>query len=104
MAEHSKFIRGLLDPTEDDLINKANNFGNEFDILTKKAINLTDNITQLSQVTQDSLRATQDIKAFKRQGTEGLVNCKLKSIMVPLLVDHVLREASHFLRLLESYS
>lgn len=27
MAEHSLFIRGLLDPTENDLINTANNFG-----------------------------------------------------------------------------
>ncbi len=35
MAEHSKFIRGLLDPTEDDLINIANNFANEFDELTE---------------------------------------------------------------------
>jgi len=24
MAEHAKFIRGLLDPTENDLINQAN--------------------------------------------------------------------------------
>ncbi len=30
MAEHSLFIRGLLDPTENDLIVAANNFGNEF--------------------------------------------------------------------------
>ena len=37
MAEHSKFIRGLLDPTEDELINTANNFGNEFDKLTEEA-------------------------------------------------------------------
>jgi len=29
MAEHSKFIRGLLDPTENDLIITANNFGND---------------------------------------------------------------------------
>ena len=28
MAEHAKFIRGLLDPTEEDLISKANSFGN----------------------------------------------------------------------------
>ena len=34
MAEHAKFIRGLLDPTEDQLIVTANNFGNEFDQLT----------------------------------------------------------------------
>jgi len=33
MAEHSLFIRGLLDPTEDKLIIAANNFGNEFNQL-----------------------------------------------------------------------
>ena len=32
-----QFIRGLLDPTENDLINTANNFGNEFDQLTEEA-------------------------------------------------------------------
>jgi len=37
MAEHSKFIRGLLDPSEDELILAANNFGNEFDQLTNEA-------------------------------------------------------------------
>lgn len=104
MAEHSKFIRGLLDPTEIDLFNKANNFGNEFDILTQRALELTNNITVLPAITQDSLKATTDIRNFKRQGTEGLVNCKIKSIMLPLLGDHVLREANHYLRLLKSYS
>jgi hypothetical protein len=29
MAEHSKFIRGLLDPTEDELFKTADNFGKE---------------------------------------------------------------------------
>ena len=33
MAEHSLFIRGLLDPTENELIAAANNFGNEFNEL-----------------------------------------------------------------------
>ena len=44
MAEHSKFIRGLLDPTEDELINTANNFGNEFDKLTREAKEAMDKI------------------------------------------------------------
>ncbi len=103
MAEHSKFIRGFLDPTEVDLFNASNNFGNEFDILTKKAMELTSNITPLSTVTQDSIKATENIRNFKRQGTEGIINCKIKSVILPLLGDHVLREASHYLRLLKSY-
>lgn len=103
MAEHSKFIRGLLDPTEDQLINTANNFGNEFDELTKEAKEAMDNSMLISKVTDDSLKATIEISKFKAQGTQGLVECKIKSIIIPLLGDHTLREANHYLRLLKIF-
>lgn len=104
MAEHSKFIRGLLDPTEVDLINVANNFGNEFDELTKESKAAMDNTIPFSQVTADSMEATKAIRDFKAQGTEGILECKVKSIIIPLLGDHTLREANHFLRLLKMFS
>lgn len=103
MAEHSKFIRGLLDPTEDQLINTANNFGNEFDELTEEAKEAMDNSMLISKVTDDSLKATMEIKKFKAQGTEGLIECKIRSIIIPLLGDHTLREANHYLRLLKIF-
>jgi len=103
MAEHSKFIRGLLDPTEDELINAANNFGNEFDQLTLEAKEAMDKSMPISQVTDDSLKATIEISKFKAQGTQGLVECKIKSIIIPLLGDHTLREANHYLRLLKIF-
>jgi len=101
MAEHSKFIRGLLDPTEDALIKKANDFGNEFDDLTRQATAAVDQTALLPAVTDKSLKAVKDIKDFKTAGTKGLIECKIKAIMVPLLGDHVLREANHFMRILE---
>lgn len=101
MAEHSKFIRGLLDPTENELINTANNFGKEFDQLTAEAIAAMDKTTASEKVTADSLKATTEIKDFKAQGTQGLLECKIKSIIIPLLGDHTLREANHYLRLLK---
>ncbi|MGE5473287.1 MAG: DUF2935 domain-containing protein [Ignavibacteriales bacterium] len=103
MAEHSKFIRGLLDPTEETLIETANNFANEFDELTKEAQEAMEKAIPLSKVTEDSLKATTDIKNFNTQGTQGLLNCKIKSIIIPLLGDHVLRESNHFLRLLKIF-
>lgn len=103
MAEHSKFIRGLLDPTENDLINKANNFSNEFDQLTAEAMAAMDKTIPVTKVTDDSLRATTAIRDFKAQGTQGLVECKIKSIIIPLLGDHTLREANHYLRLLKIF-
>lgn len=103
MAEHSKFIRGLLDPTENDLINTANNFSNEFDQLTSEAIAAMDKTIPVENVTDDSLKATTAIRDFKAQGTQGLLECKIKSIIIPLLGDHTLREANHYLRLLKIF-
>jgi hypothetical protein len=104
MAEHSKFIRGLLDPTENDLIMTANNFGNEFDKLTEEARAAMDNTVREEEVTADSLAATKAIREFKAQGTQGLIDCKVKSIIIPLLGDHTLREANHYFRLLRIFS
>jgi hypothetical protein len=104
MAEHAKFIRGLLDPTENDLINKANDFGNEFDQLTVEAKAAMDMTVPLTKVTDDSLKATLELQNFKAQGTQGILECKVRSIIIPLLGDHVLREANHYLRLLKMFS
>ncbi|GAE87184.1 DUF2935 domain-containing protein [Acetivibrio straminisolvens] len=103
MAEHAKFIRGLLDPTESNLINQANDFGNEFDQLTAEAKAAMDATIPPAKVTEESLKATEDFRNFKAQGTQGLLECKIKSIIIPLLGDHVLREANHYLRLLKIF-
>jgi hypothetical protein len=103
MAEHAKFIRGLLDPTEDNLIDQANNFGNEFDQLTAAAKAAMDATAPLDKVTDESLKATKDLRNFKAQGTQGILACRIRSIIIPLLGDHVLREANHYLRLLKMF-
>ncbi|MGH4124572.1 MAG: DUF2935 domain-containing protein [Clostridium sp.] len=104
MAEHSKFIRGLLDPTENQLMIAANNFGNQFDKLTRESKEAMAKTIPISKVTEDSLKATMEITKFKTQGTQGLLECKIKSIIIPLLADHTLREANHYLRLLKIFS
>lgn len=100
MAEHAKFIRGLLDPTEVQLFNTANDFGNQFDALTVQAQSLPQQPQQLPTVTEESRRATLAIRDFKKAGTEGLIACQIRSIAHPLLGDHVFREANHYLWLL----
>lgn len=104
MAEHSKFIRGLLDPTEVKLFDTANDFGHRFDMLTVEAEKLEDNLDLFAKVTTESLNATEDIRGFKRQGTQGLINCTIRSIAYPLLGDHVVREANHYSRILKKYA
>ncbi len=103
MAEHSKFIRGLLDPTEEDLFNMANNFGKEFDKLTEDVKRSMGKALPISKVTDESLEATKRVRDFNAQGTRGLIECKIKSIIIPLLGDHVLRESNHFIHLLKKF-
>jgi len=104
MAEHSLFIRGLLDPTENELITLANNFGNEFNELYQESQAAMDQTLPLSRVTNESLRATMEVRNFNAQGTQGILDCKVKSIIIPLLGDHVLRESNHYIRLLRTYA
>lgn len=101
MMEHSLFIRGLLDPSEDDLIETADEFADTFKDLLEEAQNMTS--MTINSVTNQTLNQTVQLKNFKQAGTEGIASCKIKSIILPLLGDHVLREANHYIRLLETY-
>jgi len=96
MGEHGEFIDGMLDPTEKNLKEAAENLAEKFEKLVEECIK-----TGEKQIIQKSLEATEEIRDFKRAATEGLLNCKIKSIIPPLLADHVLREANHYLRLLK---
>ena len=98
MMEHSLFIRGLLDPSENELISTSNDFANEFSELIQKADNAME--MTMTGITSDTLMETIKLRDFKKAGTEGIVDCKIKSIILPLLADHVLREANHYIRLL----
>lgn len=95
MKEHAEFIRGLLDPSEKDLILKADQFALEYETILK---NYSNNPIYLKNV---SLNETINFRDFKIAGEEGILNCKIKSIIIPLLADHVLREANHFIRILK---
>ncbi|MGE5557813.1 MAG: DUF2935 domain-containing protein [Bacillota bacterium] len=103
MAEHAKFIRGLVDPTEVKLFTAADNFGHQFDALTAQAVALINRTSNLPAVTGESLKAAVAIRDFKRQGAEGLIMCRIRSIAHPLLGDHVVREANHYIRLLKIF-
>jgi hypothetical protein len=103
MAEHSFTIRGLLDPTEEELSNIADNFGKEFETLRDEASNMNQSESDLSNLTQNTLKEAIKLRNFKTQGTRGLLACKIKSIILPLLADHVLRESNHYINLLKSF-
>lgn len=99
MMEHALFIRGLLDPTENDLIMTSNDFAKEYGELIESAKQATDQTMQ--SITDATLKETIKYRDFKQAGTEGIAACKIRSIILPLLGDHVLREANHYIRLLK---
>lgn len=99
MLEHALFIRGLLDPTENTLIQTSNNFANEYSELLESAMEATD--VTLSSITDATLQETIKFKNFKQVGTEGIAACKIRAIILPFLGDHVLREANHYIRALK---
>lgn len=96
MGEHAEFIDGMLDPTEKKLKETAEASANGFEKLVQECIRTAEN-----QIIQKSLDSTEVIRDFKRKSTEGLLKCKIKSIIPPLLADHVLREANHYIKLLK---
>lgn len=99
MMEHALFIRGLLDPSETELIETADQFAEEYKELLKRARRQD---CRANGLTAASLKETLRYREFKEAGTEGILNCKIASVIFPLLADHVLREANHYIRLLES--
>lgn len=96
MKEHAEFIRGLLDPSEENLILTADTFADEYKMILQ---NYSGNPAYL---TSSSLTETINFRNFKVIGEEGILNCKVKSIIIPLLADHVVREANHFIRILNN--
>jgi hypothetical protein len=102
MMEHALFIRGLLDPTENDLINTSNDFAQQYANLLQEARTATD--MTIEGITGATLEETLKYHDFKEAGTKGIAECKIRSIILPLLADHVLREANHFIRLLRQFS
>lgn len=96
MMEHAMFIRGLLDPTEKELVNKADSFAKEYEALLDNCKN-----AQSKVMKSESLEETLKFKDFKKAGVQGITGCKIRSLILPLLADHVLREANHYIRLLK---
>lgn len=96
MMEHAMFIRGLLDPAEEELFRSADGFAREYSQLLESCHH-----AQMRTMTGDSLDTTRRFRDFKTAGAQGITECKIRSVILPLLADHVLREANHYIRLLE---
>ncbi|MCX7780822.1 MAG: DUF2935 domain-containing protein [Negativicutes bacterium] len=106
MADHLKFIRGLLDPSEREFVEQSHGMSDKFDQLQLR-IRDFDSMLWHFRPTNDLLRfekevtdATHRLRDFKAAAEKLITNCAVLSLIPPLLADHVKREAEHFLEIL----
>lgn len=109
MADHAKFISHLLDPSERKLVEQAREFSHDFDQLLFQAQDLSSmrpqsqTVPLLSQFLDQNRVSVVSLRDFKRTARELIEACKIKSIIHPLLADHVYREAEHFLAIIDMF-
>ncbi|MGD8192187.1 DUF2935 domain-containing protein [Brevibacillus ginsengisoli] len=109
MADHAKFINHLLDPSERKLVEQARDFSHDFDQLLFQAQDLdsmrpqSQTVPLLEQMVDVNRVSVRQLRDFKKTARDLIEACKIKSIIPPLLADHVFREASHFLEILDAF-
>lgn len=104
MMEHSRFIASLIDDSERNLVIQARKFGDDFEVLLNQARDVESMLYNkqptypiIGKMNKDSESATAELRDFKKAGLELIKSCQIKSVINPLLADHVVREAEHFL-------
>lgn len=109
MADHAKFIGHLLDPSERQLVEQARNFSHDFDQLLFQAIDLDSMRPQsqtyplLDQFLDQNRVSVKSLRDFKATARDLIEACRIKSIIHPLLADHVFREAERFLFIIDAF-
>ena len=125
MADHTKLIRSHIDPVERAIMHTVDDFANEFDDLFLEANDFYSMLTHPSQLPftgtgkkvksssysvlphlnppaydrflHDVRSSVLRLRDFKKALHKMTVDCRMVSILPPLLADHLHREAEHFL-------
>ncbi|MCZ8519887.1 DUF2935 domain-containing protein [Paenibacillus caseinilyticus] len=109
MADHAKFISHLLDPSERQLTEQARGFSHDFDQLLFQAKDLesmrpqSQTVPLLDQFLDQNRVSVQSLRDFKKTARDLIEACRIKSIIHPLLADHVFREAERFLDIIDMF-
>ncbi len=107
MADHLKFIRGLLDPSERETFEQVQALSDKWDGLNLHARDFESMLWHMrpnndfARFEKTVTDATVELRDFKALAQELIEQCCLLSLIPPLLADHVRREAEHFLHILE---
>ncbi len=100
ISDHNEFTAGLLDPHEKESIKVAKEYEEIYEALEEEAINAKDNPERILEVLNKSLETTLRFRDINFKELENMLSCNVKSITVPLAVDHDLREVNYYLRIL----
>ena len=128
MADHTKLVRGRIDPSERAIIHTVDDFSNEFDDLFLQSNDFYSMLTHPDQLPAPALgkklkqgqygvmshlspasydRFIRDVRAsvlrlrdFKNALHKMTEDCRVVSILPALLADHIRREADHYLMVL----
>lgn len=109
MADHAKFIGHLLDPSERKLVDQARQFSEDFDQLLFQARDLesmrpqSQTLPMLDQFLDQNRVSVKSLRDFKKTARDLIEACRIKSIIHPLLADHVFREAERFLFIIDMF-
>lgn len=95
MSDHAKSMRGLFDPTEAKNFATADQFVRIYEGLIRSA-------EGNPAPTREDLSSAENLSTFKANTTQGLIECKIRSLMNALYTDHLLREANHFIYLMRT--
>jgi hypothetical protein len=107
MADHLKFIRGLVDPSERQFLGQLQSLSEEFDQLGLQARDLASMLwhyrptNDLIRVEKDVMVTTARLRDFLAAAEKLIMEGAALTITPPPLADHVRRETEHFLCVLE---
>jgi len=91
-CEHAEFAAHLLDPTERDLSKKGNRFSKKFSKLVK---------SEKDMMVRMSLKSAQELDEYNKQAQSGIKANTVKSVIHPVLIDHVIREGQRSIEALQ---
>ncbi len=92
-GEHAGFAAHLLDPSERELFTKGEDLSQKFENIVK---------SEKEMMLQISLKAAKALDAYNKTAREAAGKNQLRSVIHPVLLNHVIREGQRSIKTLNS--
>lgn len=100
LKDHANFQKTLLTYTEEEKIEKANMFFNEFSKQEQIASNAILSEENLKDTVSENKMLVNEFVQFKKELLKDLLTCKVKLSMTPTFMNHMINEAMEYYRVL----